>query len=205
TVCRLIDVDASRLPPITVSVLDPSAVVEASWSAPAMPGHDGRALTLSVVHEMDLLRLLLPVRFGPSTQAARFWDEGLVRYVAGQTGRSPYHAEATDRCRRLLADALLPPMQELISDADIRMSSVVVTAASAFAEHLISRFGLPRYVALLWAAREPGLGVEDSFTRAYHRPLAVIDRDWRRHLEATGRQQYSAIATTRRLVPLLSP
>jgi subfamily B ATP-binding cassette protein MsbA len=214
TVCRVLDLDEVRLPQISVSLLD--HVPESDASAPVSKGisPNGRALALSVVHtsespcvvpEADLLRLLLPVRFGPRTPSVRFWDEGLVRYVAGQTGRSPYDAEAADRCGRLLVDGLLPPMQELISDADVRMSSVVVTAASAFTEHLVSRFGLPRYIALLQAAGDPDLGVEASFARVYHRPLAVVDRDWRRQLEASTRQQYSVLATTRRLVPLLLP
>ena len=86
------------------------------------------------------------------------------------------------------------------------MSSMVVTTASGFAEHLIRRFGLSRYRSLLRLAREGSAGTEVAFTQAYHRPLSVIDRDWRRYLEASARhQQPSALATIRRLLPLLVP
>ena len=84
----------------------------------------------------------------------------------------------------MLADSLLPPIHEAIAEASIRLSSVAVTVAGAFAEHLISRFDLPQYLALLRAARASGAEPDAAFESVYHRPLAIADRDWRRQLEA---------------------
>jgi len=213
TVRHVLGLDEARLPRIVVYVVDLPADVETPCDAPEAHGADDLSLTLCVVHtpeapcaapEADLMRLLLPHRLGPAPRAC-FWDEGLIGYVTGQMGRCPYQSAAGDRCRQLVADGMLPPIQELVAEAEARLSPVVVTAASAFAQHLVGRYGLPRYLSLLRAAR-PDVAPDLAFARVYHRPLSVSDRDWRRDLEAAARaQQPSALATVRRLLPLLVP
>ena len=219
TVRQVLGLHRSTLHRIVVTVMDQADDDRGDvpdFEGVAEAGRRGRApLVLTVVHapehpctvpEMDLMRLLLPRELGPASASVRFWDEGLVRYVAGQTGRSPYDAEAGERCGQLLADGVLPPIQESIAEAGLRLSSSVVTVASAFAEHLVDRFGLPRYVSLLRAVREPETEADAAFSHVYHRPLAVVDRDWRRHLEARSRVDHpSATATLRRMLPLLIP
>jgi ABC-type multidrug transport system fused ATPase/permease subunit len=214
TVRSILGLVESRLPQIDISVVDLAGDVEIEDDASIPDATDALSLRLCVVHtpeapciapEVELMRLLLPWQLGPATPRSRFWDEGLVGYVAGRTGRCPYEAEAGDRCRRLVADGMLPPIQELVAEAEARLSPVVVSAASAFAEHLVGRFGLHRYLSLLRAARGD-IPPDLAFARAYHRPLSVSDRDWRRSLEAAARaQQASALSTVRRLLPVLVP
>jgi ABC-type multidrug transport system fused ATPase/permease subunit len=202
------------LPKIVVYVVDLPADVETAGDASDAHKADDLPLMLSVVHtpeapcavpEVDLLRLLLRRSFGLAPSRARFWDEGLIGYIAAKTGRCPRESAAGDRCRQLVADGMLPSIQELAAAAEARLSPVVVTAASAFAQHLVDRFGLARYLSLLRAARLD-VPPERAFARTYHRPLSVSERDWRRGLEAAARaQQASALATVRRLLPLLVP
>ena len=154
-------------------------------------------LARSAVHRARGRPVACYSEFGSAchTPSARFWDEGLVRYVAGpDRAEPPYDAEAGDRCRHSSLTDCLPSIQELISDADVRMSSAVVTAASAFTEHLVSQFGLSRYIALLRAARSPTWG---SRRRLPTVPPAtavwtVIGGGISKR---AGRQQYSALAT----------
>ena len=93
--------------------------------------------------KIDLSRLLLARQFGAATPQTHFWDEGLVGYVASQAGRRSYDTEAGIRCRQLLADGLLPPIQELVVEAESRVSAVVTTAASGFAEYYDPGTGEP--------------------------------------------------------------
>ena len=215
TVRRVVGLDEAHLSGVVVDIVDLADIGE-SWEASReVCGPDHSFQVLRVVHtpeapciapEVDLMRLLLPHRFGPSSPHTRFWDEGLIGYVASQTGRCPYEAAAGERCRQLVSDGTMPPLQELIAEAEARISSVVVTAATAFAEHLIGRFGLSRYLSLLQTVRQSDSGPDAAFGHVYHRPLSVADRDWRRGLEAAARaQQPSALATVRRLLPLLVP
>ena len=215
TVRHVLELDKARLPQIVISVVDLPADVETPGDASDAHAADGLPLMLSVVHtpeapcavpESDLMRLLLPQGLGPAPPRARFWDEGLIGYTAGRTGRCPQLAEAGDRCGRLLADGMLPPVQELAAEAEARISPVVEAAASGFAAYLIGRSGLPRYLSLLRSARGDHGGPDVPFGQVYHRPLSVADRDWRRGLEVAARaQQPSALATVRRLLPLLVP
>jgi ABC-type multidrug transport system fused ATPase/permease subunit len=214
TVRHVLGLDEARLPRIVVYVVDLQADVEPPDDASEAHGADDLPLTLCVVHtpeapcaapEVDLMRLLLPRQLGPATRQSRFWDQGLIGYLACQTGRCPYESAAGDRCRQLVADGMLPPIQELMAEAEARLSPVVETAASAFATHLIGRSGLPRYLSLLRVVRRD-VPPDLAFARAYHHPLSVSDRDWRRGLEAAARaQQPSALTTVRRLLPLLEP
>ncbi|MCC7367046.1 MAG: ATP-binding cassette domain-containing protein [Chloroflexi bacterium] len=156
--------------------------------------------------EVDLLRLFLDQQIGPPTPHSRFWDAGLLGYVAARTGRGRYHADAPARCRQLLADGLLPAIPELTTESEQRVSAVAQSVAVGFATELIERSGAHAYVALVEAARRDNLSAEPAFARAYHRALPLAERDWRRRLEVGSRvHRPSARGTLRRLVPLLRP
>ena len=211
-VVEALDLDAAALPPITVYLADRPPAHEGH----ARPDGDGRAApgglsiwaaysseSPSVAPEIELTRALLVHRLGQPGPAGRFWDEGLAGYLAARSGRSAYHAEAGPRCRQLLADGLLPPLEELLAETGERVSALAGTVAGAFAEYVIERYGIARYRQLLVAARD---GATDAFDRVYRWPLAVVDRDWRRSLEAAGRAgESSTWQTARRLLPLMRP
>ncbi|MCC6178727.1 MAG: ABC transporter ATP-binding protein [Chloroflexi bacterium] len=149
----------------------------------------------------DLTRLFAARRFGPSARA-RFWDEGLAGY-AGVPGTGSGRQSAEEKhCQSLLTANLLPSVQDLVVDAAVHVSPLTTTVATAFASHLIGQFGLAQYLALLTRARyDP----QQAFADVYRRPLAVVDRDWRRALEEAARsRRLSARATVQRLLPLLS-
>jgi subfamily B ATP-binding cassette protein MsbA len=214
TVRRVLGLDEPSLPEIVVRIVDLAGDDDTAEDAAAAGAAGCPPLTLCVVHtpetpcsapEVELVRALLPYHFGPAPPQGRFWDEGLIGYVASQTGRCPYHETSGERCHRLLADGMLPPVHEMIADSEAHISSTVVTAASAFAEHLIDRFGLPRYRSLLRAARQSSSRPYTDFENAYGRSISIADRDWRRRLEAAARgQRFSAATTVRRLLPLLA-
>ena len=215
TVRRVLGLDESCLPRIVVYLVDLAVNIGTAGDAAEAHGAGDARLTLSVVHtpeapcivpEVDLMRALLPHHFGTTSPQARFWDEGLIGYVASQAERCPGQEAAGSRCGQLLADGRLPPTQELIADSEVHISSIVVTAASAFAEYLIGRFGLARYLSLVRGARRGRSAPDLLFEHAYGRPLSVVDRDWRRSLEAAARgQRPSATMTVQRLLPLLVP
>jgi subfamily B ATP-binding cassette protein MsbA len=97
----------------------------------------------------------------------------------------------------------LPPMAELVAESARRVSAAASSAACAFASYLIERFGLPRYQSLLKEARA---GRADPFAAAYSTQLAVADRDWRRHLEASADADGPALLPTlRTLLPIARP
>ncbi|MGE3268654.1 MAG: ATP-binding cassette domain-containing protein [Chloroflexota bacterium] len=212
TVADILDLDAAQVPHIVVSLAD--APDDHTNQAQRPATGESQPLTLTLVHapdtpcllpEVDLLRLLIVHRFGEAPPQARFWDEGLVGYVAARSGRSVYDAAAEERCQQLLGDGVLPPLHELAAEAEIRISSQVQTAAVAFASDLIDRYGLPTYRALLKAARAKDSTPDAAFAHAYHRQLSIADRNWRRRLEAARRNPASAWSTFQRLWPLLTP
>jgi ABC-type multidrug transport system fused ATPase/permease subunit len=209
-VVQVLELDATRLPTITVFLTDvpPSAdqmmMVQESRLA--------SGLVIWVAHspeapcpapELELTPALLSHYLGALAPAARFWDAGLAGYLAGRSGRCPYHADASARCRRAAVDGRLPPIEEMVSEAEARVSAVTASAASAFAAYLIDRSGLARYRRLLVTVRQNPVG---GFERVYRRPLSVIDRDWRRWLDTTARHgQPSTWSTVRLLLPLARP
>jgi ABC-type multidrug transport system fused ATPase/permease subunit len=212
SVARAIDLRPAALPPVVFFVVDAPPGPEEQPPCLTIGPREPSPLVVWVVHtpetpcllpEVDLLHVLLPFRFGPAPPGARFWDEGLVGQVAACTRRSPYYAEAGERCLRLVVDGLLPPVQELVATAELRISSFVTTTATSFADYLIARYGRASYLALIKTAHQDAAEPDAAFSRVYHRPLAVVDRDWRRKLEASARaQQLSALATLQRLLPL---
>jgi len=177
-----------------------------------MPLDDAPELTVWTVHgsddpvegiEAELTHALLAKRYGVPSRSGRFWDEGLAGYLAARSGRSPYHAEASAHARQLLHDGILPLLGELIDESGDRVSALASTAACAFAGFLIERDGLPQYQRLLQAERQDG---PSAFETIYRSSLAIVDRDWRRALEASGKStEPSFWATFRRLLPMGRP
>src|SRR6185295_4502895 len=90
--------------------------------------------------ELDLVPALLSHYLGAPTPAARFWDAGLAGCLAGRSGRCPYHADASARCRQAATDGLLPPIDELVGEAGAHVSALTASAASAFVAFLVDRF-----------------------------------------------------------------
>ena len=216
-VSDILDVDADALPTIEIYLSDlPSAepAVSPTIQDEAIPAdREGRReITIwtaygnespSIVAEAELARALLAYGYGVGQPGARFWDEGLAGHIAARSGRSSYHAEADAHSRQLLHDGALPPLAELVAESAGRVSALTSMAATAFAGYVIERYGLPRYQRLLHAART---GENDPFDAVYPVTLAIADRDWRRHLEATaGDAQPGLWATLRRLIPIARP
>jgi ABC-type multidrug transport system fused ATPase/permease subunit len=216
-VSEALDVDADALPTVAVYLDDLSADEPAISSTVADEGvsvepSTKRELTIwtaygnespAIEAEVDIARALLAHSYGIGQAAARFWDEGFAGYAAAKSGRSSFHAEADDHCRHLLHEGALPPIMELIAESEDRVSAVDSTAACAFARYLIERYGLERYQRLLRAARtDPG----QAFGTVYSTTLALADRDWRRHLEATDGEAHPGLwHTLRRLFPIARP
>lgn len=217
TVADALEVDADALPSIAVYLADlpsddPRVATDVGDATVAPEPTSPHVLTVwtaygaeagEPVAEAELAHALLSYGLGPAPPQACFWDEGLAGYLAARSGRSTYHAEATAHCRQLLHDGVLPPLSELVAEAGERLAAVGSTAATAFAEYLVERHGLPRYQQLLRAARA---GHADPFAEVYRQPLAVADRDWRRHLEATGEAHAPSLwVTLGRLLPVARP
>lgn len=96
-VAHALDIDSASLPGVEIVV---DGLPGASGEQPPSFGPSGRPAPLVrwVVHapespcllpEVELLRVLLPCRFGPAPPVASFWDEGLAGHVAKGTGQSP--------------------------------------------------------------------------------------------------------------------
>ena len=217
SVSSALDVDSDALPTIDIYLADlpsaepsvsPTVQGEAILNDRSRPGE----ITIwtaygneapAIAAEAEVARALLTYGFGVGQPAARFWDEGLAGHIAAKSGRSPYHAEAEAHVRQLLHDGALPPLAELVAESAGRVSALSSTAAAAFAGYVIDRYGLPRYHRLLHEART---GASGAFDVVYPVPLAIADRDWRRHLEATaGDAQPGLWPTLRRLVPIARP
>ena len=93
TVRRVLGLGDARLPEMIICIVDLPAEVDAREGASEARRRGDPPLALSVVHtpeapctvpEIDLMRLLIPHLFGPASPRARFWDEGIIGYVAGQ-------------------------------------------------------------------------------------------------------------------------
>ena len=102
-VVRALDVEALGLPAITVYVTDAPQPV---GPTPDDGDRPSSTLVIRAVHapeapcpapELDLIPALLSHYLGAPTPAARFWDAGLAGYLAGRSGRCPYHADASAR------------------------------------------------------------------------------------------------------------
>lgn len=207
-VVHVLELDAAWLPPITVFLTDVPLSADVTTEDGSRPAS---GLVIRAVHspeepcpapELDLAPALLSHRLGAPPPTARFWDLGFAGYLASRSGRCPYHADASGRCRQAAAAGLLPPIEEMVSEADARVSAITTGAASAFAAYLIDRSGMVQYRRLLVTIRkDPGGG----FERVYGQPLSVIDRDWRRWLDRTGRHGPSNWSTFRLLLPLARP
>ena len=157
----------------------------------------------SSVPEVELTHALLAHSYGRAEPGAHFWDDGLAGYVAVRAGRSVYRAEADAHCRQLLGDGGLPPLAEIVTESSGRVSALGSTAACSFANYVIERYGVPRYRQLLREARSDAT---DPFAATYAVPLAIADRDWRRHLEATSSDAAPTIRSTLlRLAPIARP
>lgn len=142
-----------------------------------------------------------PDRSGPASGA--FWEEGLRGLDRAGTDTTGTELAAVERCRELIADDLLPPLIELIADASHRRSELVSIAATAFAAHLIEWQGTARYQRLLQRVQA---GRPDAFQRTYRRPLALVEREWRRKLGATDANGGpSSWAVVWALVPFARP
>ena len=217
SVSSALDVDADALPTIDIYLADlPSAepsvsptVQDEAILGDTTQSHEITIWTAygnespAIAAEAEVARALLAYGFGVGQPSARFWDEGLAGHIAAKSGRSSYHADAEAHSRQLLHDGALPPLSELVAESAGRVSAISSTAATAFASYLIDRYGLPRYHRLLHEART---GDQGAFDSVYPVPLAIADRDWRRHLEATaGDAQPGLWPTLRRLIPIAQP
>jgi ABC-type multidrug transport system fused ATPase/permease subunit len=206
-VVSALDLDRVQLEPVRVYFVDqprgddlpgvPGASVQPAGQEPALwVIHN--AEQPAVAPETELTELMVTRVLGPIAGERHFWVTGLAGELAARSGHSSYHAEASERCRALMADGLLPPLGELRAELAERSSGLGVSAATAFAHFAIERYGLARYRRLLRGG--------ERFERVYPRPLAVVDRDWRRSLEALSRSRApSSWATARQLLPLARP
>ncbi|MCC7105591.1 MAG: ATP-binding cassette domain-containing protein [Chloroflexi bacterium] len=206
-----LDLRIDSLPPIELFCADlpPEGPPESSAEG-AVASAD--RIVLRIVHSPDapdtapevvLTRALTTYCLGERPRAARFWDEGLGGYLAGRSGFSSHHTEAPTRCRQLLLEGLLPPLEELVGEAGTRVSVLVATVAGGFAAHLIDTSGIERYRSLLQSISPEDAG---AFRHIYHRPLVVVDRDWRRRLEASEKSAGQSIwGVLCRLAPLARP
>jgi ABC-type multidrug transport system fused ATPase/permease subunit len=134
---------------------------------------------------------------------AGFWEEGQRQLAAAGSDDGRQLEMAVARCRELIADDLLPPLAELIDEASHRRSELVQVVSAAFAQHLVAWRGQRRYQRLM---RHVRAGRFTTFERVYRRPLALVERDWRRKLaeEATGSMP-SAWKVTCALLPFAQP
>ena len=203
TVTNALGLPAEQTPIVTVQLVDQAGDLPSEAATGPGPGEVQVGLvynseTGSPCPEVELTRALA----GGQPQAAertRFWIEGLAGYLAARSGRAPYYAEAVQRCRRLLADGLLPPLEELQVEARWRLTPVASLAATAFATYLIECHSLARYRHLLQSVETH---TRVPFQRVYRTSLAVADRDWRRDLESESPGGLPALGTARRLLPL---
>jgi ATP-binding cassette, subfamily B, bacterial len=206
-VVHALDLDRVQLEPVNVFFVDQPR----GEQPPGLPGTSvqpaGEEQALWVIHsaeqpalspEAELTGLIVSRVLGPASGERHFWVTGLAGELAARSGHSSFHAEASERCRALLADGLLPPLAELRAEAAEHSSGLGISAATAFARFLIKRYGLGRYRRLLHDG--------ERFERVYPRPLEVVDRDWRRSLETLSRSRApSSWATARQLLPLAVP
>jgi ABC-type multidrug transport system fused ATPase/permease subunit len=207
TVVTALDLERVHLDPVNVYFAD----VARADAPPELLGTSaqpaGPVQALWVVHtteqpalapEAELTNVLVTRVSGPIGGERRFWVTGLAGDLAARSGHSGYHGEASERCRLLLADGLLPPLAEMRANAAEHSSGLSVSAATAFAHYAIERYGLARYRRLVRGA--------ERFEEIYPRSIDVVDRDWRRSLEALShRREPSSRATARRLLPLARP
>jgi subfamily B ATP-binding cassette protein MsbA len=208
-VVHVLAVDALTLPSVTVYVTDSHHPFAPTTDAADRPPG---GLVIQAVHapeapcpapELGLVPALLSHYLGAPTPAASFWDMGLAGCLAGRSGRCPYHADASARCRQAATDGLLPSIEELVGEAGTRVSALTASAASAFVTFLIDRFGMARYRRLLVDVRRDSA---HAFRRVYGRPLALVDRDWRRCLDTSAHVgQPSTWNIVRLLLPLARP
>jgi subfamily B ATP-binding cassette protein MsbA len=153
--------------------------------------------------EAELARALLSDLYPGGGAAQRFWLEGLTGRFAARAPCAHAEPDPSGRCAQLLDDGLLPPIDELIEELAQRGSPRALHAAASFADYVVTRFGVKRYLQLLRAANS---AEAHSFGQVYHLPLAVVDRDWRRLLETVGRRaEPSRLETLKRLLPLARP
>ncbi|MFN8523431.1 MAG: ATP-binding cassette domain-containing protein [Chloroflexota bacterium] len=206
TIAAALELSPRDLPRIDVYLSDRPSVGPGCHRA--APG----GICLDLVHtaespvqapEAELTRAVLAHRYGVPPPTARFWDAGLAEMVGLQSAIPARQTEADDRCRELVTDGQLPPLSELIEEARHHASSRVLVATASFCAYLQRRFGKARLLRLVEATRSDD---RTAFEHVFHRSLAIVERDWRRALEASGQsalqQGYRA---TVRLLPFARP
>jgi ABC-type multidrug transport system fused ATPase/permease subunit len=132
-----------------------------------------------------------------------FWREGQRALAAAASDDGAALEAAVERCRQLIADDVLPPLAELIDEAQHRRSELVQVVGAAFAHYLVNWRGQRHYDRLL---RLVQAGRRRPFRRVYRRSLALVERDWQRKLaeDATGSLP-SAWTVARALLPFARP
>jgi ABC-type multidrug transport system fused ATPase/permease subunit len=204
-------VEADSLPRIAIFVAEAEGGRESPPDSPREGAPHSDLTIWTTTHpeatrpnvEAELTRALLRHYLGPPSAKGTFWDEGFIALVGARVTGSAVAGGLSTESRGLDNAELLPPLAQLVSESDMRLSGVGASAAGAFAEYLVERHGLPRYVQLM---RQSRAGTTSPFHEIYDVPLAVADRDWRRHLQSASEGGGPSVWTVlRRLLPLARP